>query len=144
GKRVVRLVAGDPLESPVAVAEAGALARAGIPIEVVPGVGARSAAAAFAGVLGPAVRVPAGEVGKVLQGVSPAARITLIAAAGLPGQRVVVGSAADAAARAPALAREARVDALLVAFGEPDEVLRWAERRPLFGKRILVTRAREQ
>jgi uroporphyrinogen III methyltransferase/synthase len=33
---------------------------------------------------------------------------------------------------------------VLVAFGVPEEALRWAERRPLFGKRVLVTRAREQ
>ena len=33
---------------------------------------------------------------------------------------------------------------LLVAFGAPDEDLRWFERQPLFGKRVLVTRATEQ
>ena len=57
GKRVVRLVAGDALESPAVVAQALAVAAAGVPFEVVPGVGARGAAAAFAGVLGRAVRV---------------------------------------------------------------------------------------
>jgi uroporphyrinogen III methyltransferase/synthase len=48
------------------------------------------------------------------------------------------------AADAPRAARPLGQGRLLVAFGTPDEDLRWFERRPLFGKRVLVTRARDQ
>jgi uroporphyrinogen III methyltransferase/synthase len=71
GKRVVRAVEGDPLESPRALSEMRAIARARVPIEVVPGIGALAAVAA-------------------------------------------------------------------------QDPLSWIERRPLLGKRVLVTRAREQ
>src|SRR5271163_4375344 len=57
GQRVVRAVDGDALESPRIAAEAVEVARAGIAIEIVPGAGARSQAAAFAGVLGRALSV---------------------------------------------------------------------------------------
>jgi len=40
GKRVACLVAGDPLESPAAVALVRAIAAAGVPFDVAPGVGA--------------------------------------------------------------------------------------------------------
>jgi uroporphyrinogen III methyltransferase/synthase len=68
--------------------------------------------------------------------------VVLIADAGAPSQRLVATTAGEAAARAAKLG--AGEDALIVAFGAPDEALRWFERRPLFGKRVLVTRAREQ
>jgi uroporphyrinogen III methyltransferase / synthase len=140
GKRVVRLVAGDPLESYEVAAQARAVAAAGLAFEVVPGVGARGLAAAFAGVLGRAVRVPAGEVDGALAGEAPGAVVTIVAGAGTPSQRVVTTTAREGAHRARALGdRE-----VIVAFGAPDEALRWAERRPLFGKRVLVTRARDQ
>jgi uroporphyrinogen III methyltransferase/synthase len=140
GKRVVRAVAGEAFESPDAVALAREVARAGIPIEVVPGIGARSAAAAFAGVLGRAVRVPTDGIAAAVAGEPPEAAVTLIAGAGTPSQRVVTSVAREAPERARALG----ADAVIVAFGLPDETLRWFERRPLFGKRVLVTRAREQ
>jgi uroporphyrinogen III methyltransferase/synthase len=140
GKRVVRAVAGEALESPEALALARAVAGAGVAIEVVPGVGARAAAAAFAGVVGRAVRVDARDVAGAVAGENGEAPVTLVAAAGTPSQRVVVTRAARAAEEARALGE----GALIVAFGVPDEALRWFERRPLFGKRVLVTRAREQ
>jgi uroporphyrinogen III methyltransferase/synthase len=66
--------------------------------------------------------------------------VTLIADAGEPSQRVLVTTAGRAGERAAAFG-----DAdLVVAFGAPDDDLRWFERRPLFGKRVLVTRARDQ
>lgn len=140
GKRVVRATAGDALESPSVAAEARAVVEAGLAIEVVPGVGARSSAAAFGGVLGRAVRVSPGEVGGAVAGEAPGAPVTLLAAAGMPLQRVLVTTAAEAPARAAALG----AGPLVVAFGAPDEALRWFGRRPLAGKRVLVTRAREQ
>jgi uroporphyrinogen III methyltransferase/synthase len=140
GKRVVRAVRGDVLGSSQVVAEAVALAHAGIAIEVVPGVAATAAAAAFAGVLGRAVYVRASEVGDAVRAESPDAPITLVAGASLPSQRVVVTRAASAADAARPFG-DAR---LLVGFGAPEPALQWFERRPLFGRRVLVTRAREQ
>lgn len=140
GKRVVRAVAGDALESDAVAVEAMAVARAGVPIEVVPGVGARGSAGAFAGVLGRAVRVPAGDVAAAVEGEPPGAVVTLVASAGWPVQRIAVTTAADAAARA----KELGPGPLVIAFGAPHEALGWFVRRPLFGKRVLVTRAREQ
>jgi uroporphyrinogen III methyltransferase/synthase len=140
GKHVVRAVRGDVLGSSHVVAEAVALAHAGIAIEVVPGVAAAAAAAAYAGVLGRAVYVRASEVADAVRAEPPDAPVTLIAGASLPSQRVCVTRAADAPDEARAFG-DAR---LLVAFGSPEPALRWFERRPLFGKRVLVTRAREQ
>jgi uroporphyrinogen III methyltransferase/synthase len=144
GKRVVRAIAGEVLESPQGLAEARAVAQAGVPIEVVPGIGARSAAAAFAGVVGRAVRVESSGVAGAVAGEAAATRVTLIAAAGTPAQRVVVTTAGAAAEAARELEDRGVTGAVVVAFGEPDEALGWFERRPLFGKRVLVTRAREQ
>jgi uroporphyrinogen III methyltransferase/synthase len=140
GKHVVQALAGDALESPEALALVRAVAGAGIPIEVVPGIGARAAAAAFAGVVGRAVRVMPDRVGEAVAGEAADHPVTLIAAAGSPSQRVVVTTAAHAAEQARALGS----GPLVVAFGTPDDALRWFERRPLFGKRVLVTRARDQ
>jgi uroporphyrinogen III methyltransferase/synthase len=140
GKRVARLVAGDALESAQVQDEVRAVARAGVPFEVVPGVGARAAAAAFAGVLGRAVRVSADDVAKALEDAPRDAVVTLVARAGDASQRVVVTKAS----LAPARARELGERDLLVGFGAPLDELRWFERRPLFGKRVVVTRARDQ
>jgi uroporphyrinogen III methyltransferase/synthase len=140
GKRVVRVVAGDALESPRVMAEAEAVVEAGFAIEVVPGVGARASAAAFGGVVGRALRVSPAEVAWAVSGEPPDAPVTLLASAGMPLQRVVVTTAGQAQAQVRALG----ADPVIVAFGEPRAALRWFERRPLFGKRVLVTRAREQ
>ncbi len=140
GMHVVRIVAGDALESLLVVAQAVAVARAGVAIEVVPGVGARGAAAAFSGVLGRAVRVLAEDLGQALAPEAAGAPVTIVAAAGSPSQRVVTTTAGEAVERA----RELGEAEVILAFGLPQEALRWSERRPLFGKRVLVTRAREQ
>jgi uroporphyrinogen III methyltransferase/synthase len=140
GKRVVLAMAGDALESSEGLALVRAVAGAGVPVEVVPGIGARAAAAAFAGVVGRAVRVLPDRVGEAVAGEAADHPVTLVAAAGTPSQRVVVTKAAQAAQQARALGAAP----LVVAFGAPDEALRWFEKRPLFGKRVLVTRARDQ
>ena len=140
GKRVAYLVAGDPLESRAVVAQVRAVAAAGVPFDVLPGVGARGAAAAFAGVLGRAIRVAASEVGDALANEASGSVVTIIAGAGAPSQRVVTTTALDA----PGRARELGDVPVILAFGAPEEALRWSERRPLFGKRVLVTRARDQ
>jgi uroporphyrinogen III methyltransferase/synthase len=140
GKRVVRAMAGDVLESPGAIEEVLEVARAGIAFEVVPGVGGPAAAAAFAGVVGRAIHVKTGEVARIVEGEPPEAKVTLIACAGGPRQRVIETTAGRAADQANALGEQV----VIVAFESPQEILRWFERRPLFGKRVLVTRAARQ
>jgi uroporphyrinogen III methyltransferase / synthase len=140
GQRVVRAVAGDPLESPRVLAEALAVARAGIPIEVVPGLGAQAVAAAFAGSVGSARWVHAAGVGTSLTEEAADRVVTLVARPGSPRQRVVVTTAAKAADEALTLGDEL----LVLVLGAPDPLLTWFERRPLFGKRVLVTRAHAQ
>lgn len=144
GRRVVRATAGDALEAVGVLEEVLAVARAGVDYEVVPGVGARGAAAAFAGVVGRAVRARAADAGKAVEREPADAVVTLVAAAGEPSQRVIVTTAGEAAARARELAGGAGDAEIVVAVGAPDGSLRWFERRPLFGKRVLVTRALEQ
>jgi uroporphyrinogen III methyltransferase/synthase len=139
-KRVVRTVPGDPLESARVVAEVLAVAGAGVPVEIVPGIGIASAAATFAGVLGRSVCVPSAGVGEAVSGVAGDAPVTIITDVGHPSQRVVVTTAREAAANARGLGHAT----VVLVFGSPDPRLRWFERRPLFGKRVLVTRAREQ
>jgi uroporphyrinogen III methyltransferase/synthase len=140
GERVVRSVVGDPFDHAGVVEEMRALAEAGVALEVVPGVGARQAAAAFAGVIARAVRARASDLVRVVEGESPDAPVTLIAAAGSPAQRVIVTTVRKAPLEASGLGDES----IVIAFGAPDARLRWFERRPLFAKRILVTRAERQ
>ena len=140
GKRVVRTVPFDAFDSPRVVDEVRAVRRAGLDLEVVPGIGAQTAAATFAGALGPARYVAREQVGAAVASSKPEARVTLIANAGSPSQRVVTAPAGEAQARAA----EMDADGVIVVLGPPDADLRWFEQRPLFGKRVLVTRAREQ
>ncbi len=142
GKHVARAVEGDTTASVRVLREVLAVAAAGIPFEVVPGIGARPTAAAYAGVVGRARRVRVDEVEREVKDEPGEAVVTLIAHAGLPSQRVEITTAAEA----PSLARAMNPGAfgLVVSMGAPDENLRWYERQPLFGKRVLVTRAREQ
>jgi uroporphyrinogen III methyltransferase/synthase len=138
GLRVVRLVHGDPLEDPTVRACALAVATAGVTIEVVPGIGASATAGAFAGVTGRASWTHSSDLRATLSRMAPEAVVTVIFDAGEPSQRVVVGPASVVAPF------EVAKGSVLVASGAPVDALRWAENRPLFGKRILLTRAREQ
>lgn len=141
GRRVVRAVYGDPFESPSIVAEMTALARAGVAVEVVPGVESRAAAGAFAGVVGRAMVIRPGELARAVAGEPGETPVTLVSAIGSPRQRTVVTIAAKAVDDASVLG----IGGLFVlAFGAPDPALAWFERRPLFAKRVLVTRARAQ
>jgi uroporphyrinogen III methyltransferase/synthase len=140
GKRVVRAVAGDAIDCPVVLAEMAALARAGVAIEVIPGPSASGVALAFAGVVGRAVYVRSTDLEAALAGEARGGPLTVVASPGLPIQRAIVTTVGEAVAATRPLGQ----GRLLVAFAAPDEDLRWFERRPLFGKRILVTRARDQ
>ena len=185
GKTVVRLKGGDPFVFGRGGEEALALVEAGVPFEVVPGVTAGIAAAAYAGI--PVThRTLASNFGLVtghetpdkegsdldfkalanwrgtlaffmgvknlgiicrslvengMSGRTPAA---VVRWGCTPRQRVVTGTVstiADVAARAgikpPALIYVGQVVSLR-------EKLNWFESRPLLGRRIVVTRAREQ
>lgn len=131
---VVRLFDGDPFSLARGGDEAGALADAGIEFEVVPGITLSSAAAAYAGVPldteAPAVR-PAS---------TPAIAVRH---PGRPDQQTLAGTVATL----PALMRQHHFEPATIIAGEGvrrRDKLNWFERLPLFGQRIVVTRARGQ
>ena len=180
GGTVVRLKGGDPFVFARGGEEAAALAGAGVPFEVVPGITSAIAVPAYAGipvtlrhsstsvtiVTGHEDRA-AGEDGTVdwaavarvggtiviLMGVARIARIAerLIAAGRSPDTPV-------AAVQWGTRPEQRTVRATLATIGERDlgtpstivvgevaaEDLAWFENRPLFGRRIVVTRARDQ
>jgi uroporphyrinogen III methyltransferase / synthase len=185
GRRVVRLKGGDPFVFGRGGEEAQALARAGIPFEVVPGVTAGIAAPAYAGipvthravatavtlvtghedpekdvagtdwhslarsgatlVLYMGVRTLPDVVRELLAGGRAADTPAAVVERGtLASQRVVTATLGTIAERA----REAGIAApAITVVGDVvrlrDEI-EWFERRPLAGKRIVVTRARAQ
>ena len=183
GKVVVRLKGGDPFIFGRGGEEAQALARAGVPFEVVPGISSGYAAPAYAGIplthreLSSSVTFltghedpskPSGSVDwarhargadtlVLFMGVRNLPEITAALVKGgrnantpvavihwgtLAGQQTVTGTLADISARAA----EIEAPAVVVVgdvVGLHDE-LNWFERLPLFGKRIVTTRAREQ
>jgi len=199
GATVVRLKGGDPMVFGRGGEEALALAEAGIPMEIVPGVTAGVAAAAYAGIpvthrrLASAVAFVTGHeadpsfaaaalplrredaktasaldwdalarwpgtlvfymgvatlpaiaanlIGRGLAAETPAA---VIHRGTTPRQKVVAGTLAAL----PRLAEEAGIGPpALIVVGRVVALrdrLAWFERRPLFGRRIVVTRARAQ
>lgn len=78
----------------------------------------------------------------VFYGRTPGEKVTLIEGVSLPTQRVVQATLGQV----PLLPkwRTARVVLIVGERASPLDALRWLEKQPLFGKRILVTRAREQ
>ncbi len=179
GHAVVRLKGGDPFVFGRGGEEAEALAAAGIPFEIVPGVTSAIAAPAYAGIpvthrgLSTHVTIVTGHedptkghtdvdwarlaaAGGTLVILMGAATLPAIAAqllaAGLPAvtpvaavhagtrpeqrtTRATLGTVTDLAVAAPAAVVVGAVAALDLA---------WFEQRPLFGRTIVVTRAREQ
>jgi uroporphyrinogen III methyltransferase / synthase len=185
GRRVVRLKGGDPFVFGRGGEEAQALARAGIPFEVVPGVTAGIAAPAYAGIpvthraVATAVTLVTGhedpekdvagtdwhalarsgatlvlymgvrtlpDVARELVAGGRAADTpaAVVERGTYPTQRVITATLGTIADRA----REANITAPAITIvGDVvrlrDEI-EWFERRPLAGKRIVVTRARAQ
>lgn len=185
GKAVVRLKGGDPFVFGRGGEEAEALAAAGIPFEIVPGVSSTIAAPAYAGIpvthrgIASSLAIVTGHeeptkgrtaidfaklacaadtlvfamgVGKlraiaaelIAHGRSASTPAAIISWGTTARQHVVtapldaIADAADkAAVKPPAIILVGEVAALR-------EKLRWFDNRPMFGKRIVVTRAREQ
>lgn len=185
GKTVVRLKGGDPFVFGRGGEEAEALANAGIPFEVVPGVTSATAVPAYAGIPvthrehassftvltghEDADKVDsrldwsrlAGEPGTLVilmgltnldqiarhlieNGRAPSTPVAVIQRGTRPNQRTVLASLADVADRV----RAARLGPpAVIIVGEVATLrhrLAWYDNRPLFGKRVLITRAREQ
>ena len=185
GKRVVRLKGGDPFVFGRGSEEAEALAEAGIPFEVVPGVTAGIAAPAYAGIpvthrgLSTSVTFVTGHEDPLKEkntvdwsalaraggtivlymGVKSLPRIasTLIDA-GMPGetpaaavrwgtyakQRTVTATLATLSSEIQRAGLEAPVITVIGPVVALRESIAWFDKRPLFGKRILVTRAQAQ
>lgn len=185
GQVVTRLKGGDPFVFGRGGEEAAALAAAGLPFEVVPGVTSAVAAPAYAGIpvthraLTSSVHIitghedptkvesrlrwehiaPGDDTLVFLMGVErldaianqlvahgrPATTPVAVVQWGTwPRQRTVTGSLADIAARVAAAGLEAPAVTVVGEVVRLRESLAWFDRRPLFGKRVLVTRARAQ
>lgn len=181
GRSAVRLTWGDPLLFGWCDAEGTAVARHGVPVEVVPGVDPLIAVGAFAGIpltrssdASPSVAAVSVTRGHetlhdweklatatdtlaivcdaesvaetarslVFYGRSPNDDASVVESVSLPSQRVTTTSLG----RVPLLPRPSSSHVVLV-VGEravPMPELTWLPALPLFGKRVLVTRAREQ
>ena len=185
GREVVRLKGGDPFVFGRGGEEAQALAEAGVPFEVVPGVTAGVAAPAYAGIpvthrddasavafvtghedpLKPEsaldwdalARFPGTLVlymgMKNLPGIArqlvsagraPDEPVAVVERGTLPGQRAVEGTLADIAERVADAGVRPPAITLVGPVARLRERLAWIERRPLFGRSVVVTRARAQ
>ncbi len=181
---VVRLKGGDPFVFGRGGEEALALAGAGVPFEIVPGVTAGLGATAYAGIpvthrgLASSVTFVTGHAATddpcspsrldrlhldgtlvfymsasrleenlravMAAGRPPETPAAVIESGAQPRQRVVTGTLAELAARAATLGVQSPA---LVVVGEVARLrdqLKWFEDRPLFGRRVVVTRAKDR
>ncbi len=185
GKVVVRLKGGDPFVFGRGGEEAEAVAEAGVPFEIIPGVTSALAVPAYAGIpvthrtMASTVTFVTGHedpekdtptlewprlatadgtlvflmgmrnlptiVGQLVsEGKSPGTPVALIRWGTRASQRTLVGTLEDIVGKAEAAGMEPPT---LIVIGDVVRLrdrLNWFESRPLFGKRILVTRAKDQ
>src|SRR5438874_3252884 len=185
GKQVVRLKGGDPFVFGRGAEEAQAIADAGIPFEVVPGITSAIAGPAYAGIpmthrahnshvtfftghedpakaesaINYAALAKLGGTQVMLMGVERLGSITsemlkqgvrgdlpvaLVRSATTGQQETLIGTLSDIAQKT--VASNFKAPAVAV-FGEVvglRDSLNWYEKRPLLGKRIVVTRTRKQ
>jgi uroporphyrinogen III methyltransferase/synthase len=185
GSRVVRLKGGDPFVFGRGGEEAAALAEAGVPYEVVPGVTSAVAAPAYAGIplthrgyastftvitgseapdktdssiawdklaqLGGTIVVLMGWYSLeaivnrlVREGRSADTPVALVQWGSESYQRTVVGTLSDIIYKAGDAGLTPPVAAVIGEVVSLRDKLRWFDSRPLFGKRVLVTRSRQQ
>lgn len=185
GRSVVRLKGGDPFVFGRGGEEAEALAEAGIPFEVVPGVTAGVAAPAYAGIpvthrdVASAVAFVTGHedpskdgsaidtealarfpgtlvlymgvkrLGEIVARLIAAGRRADEPAAAVergttPAQRTVQAPLADLPEAVSRAQIKPPAVVLVGAVAARRETIAWLERRPLFGRRVVVTRARAQ
>jgi uroporphyrinogen III methyltransferase/synthase len=185
GKRVVRLKGGDPFLFGRGGEETEALARAGVPFEVVPGVTSAIAVPAYAGI--PVTHRKAASSLAIVTGnedpTKPETAVdwlklarstdTIVILMGLgnlpsiarmlvdggrsastpiacvergtePRQRTVTGTLGDIADKARSAGLAAPVVTIVGDVVRLRDAIAWFDRRPLFGKRVLVTRTRQQ
>jgi uroporphyrinogen III methyltransferase/synthase len=187
GRTVVRLKGGDPMVFGRGGEELEALAAAGVPFEVVPGVTSAIAGPAAAGIpvthrdftsevaivtghdAEPGTATPRDAVpwaslaglrtivflmgvrqlphivrNLIEAGKDPATPVALIEQATSPRQRCVTGTLATIVERAQAAAIQPPSIIVVGRVVELRERLAWLEKRPLFGRTIVVTRSRAQ
>ena len=185
GKTVVRLKQGDPFIFGRGTEEAAALAAAGIPYEVVPGITAATAAAVYAGLslthreFSSAVafitghedptktanaldyaalaqfpgtlvfymglhRLPAIAEALIEHGKPASTPVAVISKATLPVQRIVTGTLANISSLTAAAGLKPPSLVVVGNCVELREKTQWFEQRPLFGRRIGITRAATQ
>jgi uroporphyrinogen III methyltransferase/synthase len=185
GRYVVRLKGGDPFVFGRGGEEATALASAGIPFEVVPGIPSPVAVPAYAGIpvtdrrLSSSVAVVTGHRGKdvedrridweglsrsadtlvILMGTAwledivrrviaggrdPSTPAAVIERGTTPRQRVVAAPLQELPARVESAGLRAPTVILIGEVARFRDTLSWFETRPLFGRRVLVTRAAVQ
>jgi uroporphyrinogen III methyltransferase/synthase len=180
GKIVARLLPGDPFVFGRGGKQAFALLEAGVEFEIVPGVSAGIAVAAYAGipvtqreiaddvtfVIGTDTSLAAWEhlagatgtlclfmsvssLGSISArlvdgGRSADTPVALIRRGTTPHQETIVGTLADIAERAEAAAFKEPVMAIVGEVVRLRDKLAWFERKPLFGRTVVVTRAQRQ
>jgi uroporphyrinogen III methyltransferase / synthase len=185
GKTVVRLKGGDPFVFGRGAEEAQAIANAGLPFEIVPGITSAIAGPAYAGIpvthrahtshvtfftghedpaktesaIDYAALARLGGTQVMLMGIERLKAVTdemrkhgvrgdlpvaLIRWATTGQQKTLTGTISDIAEKAAANNFEAPAVAVFGDVVSLRETLNWYEKRPLFGKRIVVTRTRKQ